>query len=85
MKLRALALAGLTSLTVAVVVEPATPAVATLTKPNILLVLTDDQTYDALQPGSPVVMPTLEGWLNDPNDHWIQFDNFFFNNPLCCP
>ena len=85
MKLRALLLAGLTSLTVAVVVEPAAPAVAALTKPNILLVLTDDQTYDALQPGNPVVMPNLEGWLNDSNDHWVQFDNFFFNNPLCCP
>ena len=44
MKLRALLLAGLTSLTVAVVVEPEAPAAATLTKPNILLVLTDDQT-----------------------------------------
>ncbi len=69
---------------VASVSPSATPAEA-LTKPNIVLVLTDDQTFDALRAGAPTVMPNLESWLADPGDHWVQFPNFFFNNPLCCP
>ena len=54
-------------------------------RPNFVLILTDDQSFDSLAPGAPVVMPALEARLADPDDHWIRFSNFFFNTPLCCP
>ncbi len=64
---------------------PASGAEAGAPRPNIVLILTDDQTMDALDPGAPVVMPHLESELADPAQGWIDFRSFFFNNPLCCP
>jgi N-acetylglucosamine-6-sulfatase len=53
-------------------------------RPNIVLILTDDQSPDSI-PHDPPVMPSLQAMLADPADHWIRFSNAFFNTPLCCP
>jgi N-acetylglucosamine-6-sulfatase len=53
-------------------------------RPNIVIVVTDDQSFDSL-PHEPPVMPRLQAMIEDPNDHWISFDNAFLNTPLCCP
>jgi N-acetylglucosamine-6-sulfatase len=44
-------------------------------KPNIVFLLTDDQTYESLR-----AMPYVDGRRD-----WIRFNNAFINNPLCCP
>jgi hypothetical protein len=51
--------------------DPARAAPAS--RPNFVFILTDDQSLDSLAPGAPVVMPTLEAHLADPNDHWVRF------------
>jgi N-acetylglucosamine-6-sulfatase len=53
-------------------------------RPNIILVLTDDQSPDTI-PRTPAVMPKLQGMLEDPADHWIRFPSSFDTDPLCCP
>jgi arylsulfatase A-like enzyme len=53
-------------------------------RPNIVLILTDDQSPDSL-PHEPPVMPQLQSMMEDPADHWITFSNAFLNTPLCCP
>lgn len=52
--------------------------------PNIVLILSDDQSIDTI-PHDPAVMPFLQSRIQDPNDHWITFSNAFINDPLCCP
>jgi uncharacterized repeat protein (TIGR01451 family) len=75
--------------TVAATIVPRAPTAGSttrvVTRPNVVLILTDDQTLDSLAPGSPRVMPHLESELADPGAGWIDFSNFFFNNPVCCP
>lgn len=46
-----------------------------LERPNIVLVLTDDQSFESL-----ARMPYVSG-----RQDWITFDNAFVNVPLCCP
>ncbi len=53
-------------------------------RPNIVLILTDDQTADSL-PHEPPVMPFLQARIEDPGDHWVAFASAFVNTPLCCP
>jgi len=53
-------------------------------RPNIVLILTDDQSPDSL-PHEPPVMPQMQSMMRDPADHWITFSNAFLNTPLCCP
>jgi arylsulfatase A-like enzyme len=53
-------------------------------RPNIVLILTDDQSPDSL-PHEPPVMPQLQSMIRDPADHWVTFPNAFVNTPLCCP
>jgi N-acetylglucosamine-6-sulfatase len=53
-------------------------------RPNIVLILTDDQSSDSL-PHEPPVMPQLQSMMQDQGDHWITFSNGFLNTPLCCP
>jgi len=54
------------------------PAEATPGPPNILFVLTDDQSFEAL----PYGLPLLD---SEPGGHWVRFENAFFNTSLCCP
>jgi N-acetylglucosamine-6-sulfatase len=53
-------------------------------RPNLVLILTDDQSADSL-PHDPPVMPQLQAMVQDPTDHWVAFPNAFLNTPLCCP
>ncbi len=53
-------------------------------RPNIVLILTDDQSPDSL-PHDPAVMPEFQSMIQDPADHWVTFPNTFLNTPLCCP
>jgi N-acetylglucosamine-6-sulfatase len=46
-------------------------------RPNIVLILTDDQRWDSLW-----AMPNVRRLLGD---HGVQFTNSFVVNPLCCP
>lgn len=51
---------------------------------NVIVILTDDQSFDSI-PRSVPVMPFLQSWVLDPGDHWVTFSNGFVNTPLCCP
>ena len=53
--------------------SPAAPA--TSTPPDILLIVTDDQTYEALSK-----MPYVDG-----RPDWVRFTRAFVNNSECCP
>ncbi len=54
-------------------------------QPNVILIVTDDQTLDTL-PADPPAMPWLQNQIFGPGDHhWQWFPNAFFNTPLCCP
>lgn len=53
-------------------------------RPNIVVILTDDQPPGSL-PHEPPVMPYLQARMEDPNDHWVVFPNAFVSTPLCCP
>jgi arylsulfatase A-like enzyme len=53
-------------------------------RPNVLVVLTDDQTLDTL-PSDPPAMPWLQSQIEDPAGHWIWFPNAIVSTPLCCP
>ena len=53
-------------------------------RPNIIVVLTDDQSLETL-PHDPPVMPWLQSQIQDPGGHWRWFPNAVFNTPLCCP
>ena len=53
--------------------------------PNIILILTDDQSLDTL-PSDPASMPWLQSQIfGNPADDWLWFPNAFLNTPLCCP
>ena len=52
-------------------------------RPNIVVVLTDDQTLDSL-PHDPPVMPYLQRQV-EASGGWTRFTNAFVNTPLCCP
>ena len=78
-----LLMTGLTRLTgIAAVAAPAGRAAAvsgssSLARPNIVVLMTDDQTVESLR-----VMPKVKALLAD---HGVTFSNFFANYPLCCP
>jgi arylsulfatase A-like enzyme len=52
--------------------------------PNIVFILSDDQSVGSL-PRFPSAMPYLQSRILDPDDHWVSFTNGFVSNPLCCP
>ena len=52
-------------------------APAPSTRPNIVVILTDDQRWDELEH-----MPNVRSLLTD---HGVTFDQAFVSNPLCCP
>lgn len=51
-------------------------------RPNIILVITDDQPFDTL-PSDPPAMPWLQSQLEDGS--WLNFSNAVVSTPLCCP
>jgi N-acetylglucosamine-6-sulfatase len=53
-------------------------------RPNIVVIVTDDQTADTL-PSTPDAMPFLQSQIEDTTRHWITFPNAFDETPLCCP
>ena len=53
-------------------------------RPNIVVVVTDDQSLETL-PHDPPVMPWLQSQIQDPAGHWRWFPDAVFNTPLCCP
>jgi N-acetylglucosamine-6-sulfatase len=53
-------------------------------RPNIVVVLTDDQSLETL-PHDPPIMPWLQSQIFDPSGHWRWFPDAVFNTPLCCP
>src|ERR1700741_1938853 len=53
------------------------PVAAAQKKPNVVIILTDDQRYDPLS-GMPKVQNLLV-------DHGVQFNQGFVVNSLCCP
>jgi N-acetylglucosamine-6-sulfatase len=50
--------------------------------PNVILVVTDDQTAGSME-GEPVAMPWLDDRLGEPG--WTTFTNAIVTTPLCCP
>ncbi len=52
--------------------------------PNVVLIVSDDQTYDSL-PSRPASMPWLQAQISDSAGRWLWFPNAFLSTPLCCP
>ena len=63
--------------------QPERP-VQTRRPPNIVVILTDDQSPETI-PADPPVMPRFQAMIDDPDDAWIAFDNAYVTIPLCCP
>ena len=78
------ALVAIFALVAAAVFRGSPPVVAHDRRPNILLVLTDDQTLDTMA-SDPPAMPWLQSQLADPNGHWLSFPRAVASTPLCCP
>lgn len=53
-------------------------------RPNVILIVTDDQTADTL-PSDPPAMPWLQAQLADPTTGWIRFPEAIASTPMCCP
>lgn len=53
-------------------------------RPNVILVVTDDQTVDTL-PSDPPAMPWLQSQLADPTTGWLAFPQAIVSTPMCCP
>jgi N-acetylglucosamine-6-sulfatase len=53
-------------------------------RPNVILILTDDQSFDTL-PSQPPAMPWLQSHVFSARDHWLWFPNAVDSTPLCCP
>jgi arylsulfatase A-like enzyme len=55
-----------------------------LDHPNIVLVLSDDQSPETL-PHTPAVLPWLQSQIQDPANHFVQLPNTYANTAMCCP
>ena len=64
--------------------SPVPPRVVPDPRPNVLIVLTDDQTLDTL-PTDPAAMPWFQSQLQDRGGHWLWFPHAVVSTPLCCP
>ncbi len=53
-------------------------------RPNVVLILTDDQAPGSV-PHDPPAMPAFQAMVEDPSEHWVWFPNAFLSTPLCCP
>ncbi|HEX6843815.1 MAG TPA: sulfatase-like hydrolase/transferase, partial [Actinomycetota bacterium] len=77
------ALAALAVAALATVTGPAAAGRATL-PPNVILVVTDDQTVSSLE-GAPVAMPWLRSQLATAGSGWWSFRDAVVSTPMCCP
>jgi arylsulfatase A-like enzyme len=68
----------------AAVAASGTPTAGGDSRPNIVVILTDDQSFDTL-PSTPPAMPYLQSQIADPEGNWLWFPHAFVNTPLCCP
>lgn len=75
--------AALALLVLAVVSAPPPPHSPPLSI-NVLLVITDDQTFDTL-PSYPAAMPWLQSQLADPGSGWVHYPEAVVSTPMCCP
>lgn len=78
------ALVAICTLVAAAVFRGSPPMVVPDPRPNILFVLTDDQTLDTIG-ASPPAMPWFQSQLDDPSGHWLSFPHAVASTPLCCP
>lgn len=78
------ALVAICALVAAAVFRGSPPVVVRDPRPNVLLVLTDDQTLDTIG-SDPPAMPWLQSQLDDPAGHWLSFPRAVASTPLCCP
>jgi N-acetylglucosamine-6-sulfatase len=46
-------------------------------KPNIVIIMTDDQNVDSL--------PVMHNLMSYPEGSWVKFNNAFVNTSICCP
>ncbi|HEY7477279.1 MAG TPA: sulfatase-like hydrolase/transferase [Actinomycetota bacterium] len=78
--------AGLAAATVLGIVAVAAPSPASARpdRPNIVLIVTDDQRADSLTT-EPVGMPWLRAQLDTPGSGWLWFPEAYVTTPLCCP
>lgn len=76
--------ASVASLAVAATRPPPAPIDPATLPPNVILIVSDDQTYDSL-PSRPAAMPWLQSQILDPGGRWLWFPNAFLSTPLCCP
>lgn len=65
----------LTILTVGLLPKDTSAITLSGSKPNIILIVTDDQTFESINK-----MPFLSS-----RKEWVRFTNAFIENPLCCP
>jgi N-acetylglucosamine-6-sulfatase len=56
----------------------------TVTQPNIVFILSDDQSIDSF-PHDPAPMPYLQAQTQDVTQPWVNFTNAFLETPMCCP
>ena len=78
------ALLAVAALAVAAAAPGSLPARSADPRPNVIVILTDDQSFDTL-PADPPAMPWLQAQISDPGGHWRWFPNAYVNTPLCCP
>jgi len=72
------------SLIVAAALPSPVPIDPATLPPNVILIVSDDQTYDSL-PSRPAAMPWLQSEISDPDGRWLWFPSAFLSSPLCCP
>jgi N-acetylglucosamine-6-sulfatase len=72
------------ALVVAASRPPPAPVDPATLPPNVILIVSDDQTYDSL-PSHPAAMPWLQSQILDPDGRWLWFPQAFLSTPLCCP
>jgi arylsulfatase A-like enzyme len=77
-------LLAVVALAAAALVPGSIPSRSADPRPNVIVILTDDQSFDTL-PADPAAMPWLQAQIDDPAGHWRWFPNAYLNTPLCCP
>jgi N-acetylglucosamine-6-sulfatase len=62
---------------VATLAAPVPTAAAFVGRPNIVVVITDDQSFDSL--------PVMRKLMATPRGSWVRFNNAYAEEALCCP